>query len=553
MCLSKWRPAKDIGWVPLALRRPMLLVFGFLDLALICSLAALSSLSKRHNGFVTVGTQNLTSFGISWNLGLLWTTLPVLVFRLLGLYWEWITSPVSQRQPFVDLLRHGGASARKTILLDYLSVPILWRWCTAFKNRHFLVGFCSLLTLVMSVIVSALSARLFAVGTVAAGTEIPVIFNTSFDASAINSTLDWVPILDTVSAIKLYNGIPLPWTDQQYAFQSYFVRSSVAANAEITARTKAYSAYLNCSVLSDYKLDSKDSRLYMTANDRGCDIAQDFLVSEMQQVYFKTTSEISCSTTAWYSRMVFTAAKYSKDSPTSVSNMTVLSCITSYRTTIGDLTTTMPNGRASSPVIKAFHPLSLDNTRPSLWRVFEQNILSPTTLNPDTVWSTSAFGTLALYAAQQIGGREYLSPIILQRVVSDIFSASYLTAAALHAFVPQSPATETSGRVIQLTQRLFTVYWVTYLIIVVLVLNLCTVFVTIIHVYRNATILEEEPAGLLAYAAVLDRSPLMNIAAELRSYGRKSVVETAKASNWKKSRWAGARRDDRSGWVIIGQ
>jgi hypothetical protein len=542
----------DIGWLPWALRLPSLLFFVFLDLALVCCLIVLSVRSSKHDGFATIGGQDVTSFGINWNLGLLWTTLPVLVFRILGLYWEWITSPISQRQPYVDIRKDGGATASKSILLDYLTVPILWRWWTASKNKHFLVGVCSFLTLVMSIVVSALSARLFAVKTVVTGADISVLFDTTFDASAINASVDWVPVLDTVSAINIYHGNALSWTDGFYAFQPYTVQGPTVAGSNVTASTKAYSAYLNCSVLSDFDLEFDDPKLSMTANDRGCEIAQDFDISDSQQMYFKTSSEISCSAAAWYSRLVFTAASYSSDSPTRVNETTVLSCITNYRVTTGKLVTTVTgHDLATSPTVASFHAEAFDDTRPTLWRVFEQNIISPATLNAQqTTWSTSAFGTLVLYSAQQLGGNQYLSPDVLQRAVPEVFSSVYLTAVARHAFVPLEVPIEITGEMSQLTQRLFTVYWVAYIIIAILLLSACTVLMAIVHVYTNTTVLEEEPAGLLAYAALLSKSPLMDLATALRAQGNRRVVKTAAKSNLKNSRWGEIGKSNEGGWVI---
>jgi hypothetical protein len=50
----------------------------------------------------------MSILNINWNHVLLWTTLPVL-----GMYWDWITSLICERQPYVDLLKNGGAAAKK--------------------------------------------------------------------------------------------------------------------------------------------------------------------------------------------------------------------------------------------------------------------------------------------------------------------------------------------------------------------------------------------------------------------------------------------------------
>lgn len=546
----KWRLSGQVGWIPWALRLPTLLTFIFIDVAIIVCLITLSVRSSSHDGFATIGSQNVSSLSINWNLGLLWTALPVLIFRLLGVYWEWITNPISQRQPYVDLLKNSGAPAERSVLLDYLAVPILWRWWTAIRNKHFLVSACSFLTLIMSIIVSALSARLFAVRTVPITTKTSIFLNTTFMDSAINATVDWVPVLDTVSAIFVHDGGPLGWTDQEYAFQPYYMQEPVTAGSEVTASTKAYSAYVNCSALSDYQLNLNGNRLFMTASDRGCKITQDFEVSDMQEVYFKASSMISCSADAWFSRLVFTAAEYSKDSANRVSKVSVLSCISNYRVTSGELVTIATSNSSSFPTVHAFHPAASDDTRPTLWRVFEQNIMSATALNPQVIWSTSVFGNLILYYAQKLAGAQYLSTEVLERAVSDIFSAVYSTAAAQHGFAPLQTPTITTGEVARLTDRLFTVYWIAYIIVVILVLNLCTALVAIVHVSTNATVLEEEPAGLLAHAAILEKSPLLDVVAELRRQDSGRVVKTATKGDLKDSRWGGIAKTNGDGWVI---
>lgn len=550
MTNRKWQFSRNVGWIPRTLRLPSLFAFAFVDIALVACLLTLSVCSSSNDGFVTIQSQNITSFGISWNLGLLWTALPVLIFRLLGIYWESIANPIAQRQPYVDLLKDGGAPAKKSVLLDYLSIPILWRWWTALRNNHLLVSACTILTLVMSIIVSALSARLFALQVVLVAAETPILFNTTFNESTLNATTDWIPILDTVSAIWVHHGGLLPWTDHQYAFQPYHLQGFTNAEAEVTANTKAYSAYLNCSVISDPQIKLESSHLYLTANDRGCDIDQDFLVSDMQEVYFKTSSEISCSAAAWYSRLVFTAATYSSESPNHVSDVTLLSCITSYRVTSGSLVTVTRNDSSSLSMIQEFHPSVFDDGRPTLWRLFEQGIMSPTALNPKTIWSTSAFGSLVLYYAQELAGDRYLSSDVLERAVTEIFSAVYLTAAAQHAFVPLEPSILSTGQAITLTQRLFTVNWVAYTITIILLLSLFADLVAIGHVYTNATFLEEEPAGLLAHAAILEKSPLIDVAAKVRAQGSRSVVETAARGDLKDSRWGGTAKEERDGWVL---
>jgi hypothetical protein len=200
----------------------------------------------------------------------------------------------------------------------------------------------------MSIGVSALSARLFAVRTAPITAYVPISFNATFNEMAISYTVDWIPILDTVSAIHVHDGGLLGWTDHQYAFQPYYMQDSVLSGDVVTAQTEAYSANLNCT---------------MTASDRGCDVTTDFVVEETQKVYFKTSSITTCSADAWYGRLVFVAAEYSSTSATKVSNVSVLSCVTNYRASSGKLRTVSKGGSSSVPTIHDFQTTATDDTR----------------------------------------------------------------------------------------------------------------------------------------------------------------------------------------------
>ncbi|KAH7408071.1 hypothetical protein DE146DRAFT_776267 [Phaeosphaeria sp. MPI-PUGE-AT-0046c] len=544
-----WQRIRDVGWIPWSLRLPILVTFVVIDTAIIACLVVLSTRSSSSDGFVTVGSQSVSVLNINWSLGLLWTTLPVLVFRLLGMYWEWITNPICERQPYVDLLKNGGAPAKNTVLLDYLAVPIFWRWCTALRNGHFLVSVCSLLTLVMSIVVSALSARLFAVRTVPITAEVPMLFNEAFNESSINYTVDWVPILDTVSAVTVHDGGLLGWTNDQYAFRPYQVPNSVLPGDEVIAQTEAYSANMNCSALSNYQLSLKDVRLTMTANDRGCDITTDFLVEDTQKVYFKTSSITTCSADAWFGRLVFVAAEYSSKSANKVDNVSVLSCVTNYRVSSGRLRTLFKAG-STVPTIQEFQATATDDTRLTQWIVFEQGLLSATAFNPKVTWSTSVFGNIVLYYARKLAGANYLSTGVLNRAISDIFSAAYLTSVAQNSFEPLSRPTTITGQISRMTERLYTVDSIVYIIVVILLLNMFTIVVAIMHVNTHATILEEQPSGLLAHAAILEKSPLLDDAVEMKVQNSKGVVEKASRGAFARTNWRAITGTDGVGWRL---
>lgn len=490
--------------MPWALHMIALGGFFLFDIAVIVSLITLAAITASNDGFVTIGSQSILYWRIKWNLEVLWTSLPVLVFRLLAIYQDWITTSIAQRQPYVDLRKDGGAPARTTILLDYLAVPMLWRWWKAFANKHAVVGSCSLLTLIMSIVISALAANLFVVKTVPITTNGNLLVTTGFNDSSMNLTVNWVPVFDTVSATVIHNGSPIAWTDENYAFQPYELQDKGQSSAEVTAKLDAYSAELSCRVLADFQLDVRDPNLVVEADDRGCTISHQFEVSERQEVYLGMLSVNDCS--ANFSRLVAVAAMYSSASSTLVSNLTVMSCIPSYIITSGSLLT---DAREGSVVVRQFVPESTRNTRPIYWRTFEQDILASETYNYKTVWSTSAFGNLVLYNAQAQDFLSYLAPEILQNAMERTFTSVYLTAAAKHAFVPIDVPTLIPGTFVAFAQRLHSVNWTTYLVLGILVIDLVVILIAAFYVYSHGSILTDEPAGLLAYATILEESTLL--------------------------------------------
>ncbi|KAK4035052.1 hypothetical protein C8A01DRAFT_18231 [Parachaetomium inaequale] len=549
-------------WISLPLRPWSVCLFITLGISLIIAIIVLLVLSLRRNGFVSVGSA-LSAYGATWRLSLLWTSLPSFVFTCLGLYWGAIASAASDRQPFVGLSRPDGGPAKETVLLDYRAdtAPIkLW---AAFRNGHWQVGSATLAGLVFSVL-SPLAAGLFVATEALFQQEVPIMFNSTFDQAAMNSSMDVRVLLDAVTATLIYGASDRPWTDHEHAFRPFYTAFEVAGvpppqNASsLTARTVAQSAYLNCAVLEpgpDYEItvrsqgsDPLSAALAMAGTDRGCRIRQEFTVSELQQVYFVTSGEFECSAAALYSRLVFTYGHFSATSPPLLANTSVVSCAVAYRSTNGDLRVTVPSSGSSGrtpdgatrgasgsgggkPEILGFSPTeeSRDSRDDALgfWRVFEGKLFRTEAFTADTTWSTTDFGTAILYRAlqRQGGGARstdnstVLGGNVLAESIADVFTLIYLTGMATAGLVPQDGGRRedaTATLEMQLT-RLFVVPWVAGTVVALLGLILAVAGSVLQHAQKHKTLLYEEPAGLLAYAGLLEDSNLVDVAKRVRN------------------------------------
>ncbi|KAJ4329285.1 hypothetical protein N0V84_000180 [Fusarium piperis] len=549
---------RSYGWLSVCLRWPSLLTFSIVNIALAATVIALTIVSSQNDGFVTVPSSNTAKAGevgdmpdTPWSLGILWTSLPSFVFSLFGAYWAWIAGSLAERQPYVELRKEGGADARVSILLDYRVVASIWRWWGAFRRSHYMVGATTLLSVFLTYLVAPFAARLFVSQIVTISESLPIVYNQTYNVDGIDSAVDWRPVFDTVSATRLYGGNKIAWTDDERAFLPFDAGSDLVTGTAMAANTTAYSAYLNCELVKDYSITSSGSSVQVSGNDRGCSFKQTFSTSSSQETYFKTTVEFGCSAKAYYSRLVFTAAKYSSSAKNNLRDINVISCATGYRQVAGTLRV-LPSKDA--PGIQSFVETSEPNTsRPKLWRVFEQDIFGAVTFNPKMKWSTTDLGSLMLYAAQQAQPSDPLAADVLMEAIQTVFTAIYLNAVAIHGFKTLSEPEKAVGSSFVPTTRLFVVTWVAGIIVAFLVVTLCTVAMVYFLLRDAPSILSEEPQGLLSMAAILEKSDLLRVASEIRQeVGFDGEIrERAKGQAEVKDRkWRVVKHPETGYWVV---
>ncbi|EFQ35757.1 hypothetical protein CGRA01v4_01576 [Colletotrichum graminicola] len=560
---SKGSPSRPYSWLATnSLQWPSLLGFVVLDFAFAITTVALTIASSQKNGFVTVSTLNITvtdreatTFNISSDLGLLWTSLPSLIFSLFGAYWTWIAGAIAERQPYVELRKDGGSEARMSVIVDYRFINSLWRWWKAFRKSHFTVGSTGLLSVFLTYLVAPLAAHLFVAQTMAVSVPTPIIYAKDYNADNINAALDWRPVLDTVSATLLYGGNNIPWTDTERAFRPFAVNSSSCVKSDMAANTTSYSAYLSCELVNDYTIASSGDIVTVSGNDRGCDFQQSFPVVNTQEIYLKTTVDFDSSAEAHYSRLVFTAARYSEsasDNIDNIDNISVISCATGYRQASGTCRVTQSKG--SSAVVSFAEVGQPDISRPKLWMVFEQGTLGPVlTFNLQAKWTTSDMSNLVLYYAQRAQGSNSLAPEALLEASPKVFTAIYMNAVVIHGFDSPQNVEMAAGTVFIPTTRLFVVCWVAYIIIAFLAVALCTVIFLFFRLRDAPSILTEEPRGLLSMAAILGGSQLLVIASDTRQETGfdGEIRKRGKArSDVKDRKWRAAMNPETGHWVV---
>lgn len=168
-------------WISWKLRKRVVMTYVGLNIAAIGVIAALWILSKKRHGFVKTTDGSKIFLEISWGIGLLWTTLPSLLFQLHSLGYGVIVAACLFRQPFVELRR--GAIAKRSIFLDYLSFLPWERIQHACSNKHWTLLFSALMSYIFTVLVVPLSSRLFAENPHVSTEMVTLVQNTSFEFS----------------------------------------------------------------------------------------------------------------------------------------------------------------------------------------------------------------------------------------------------------------------------------------------------------------------------------------------------------------------------------
>lgn len=470
----------------------------------------IADISKTHNGRKIAGFQV--------GRGLLWTSVPVLIAQSYNLWLGATVSALADRQPYVELRdKNGkGAPARVSILLDYRTYSGISKPYQAGKNGHILLAFSFALPLIFKLIVAPISSHLFVVDDdILSIRSVTVRQSTSFDDQGIDEGTDLVPMINTVAGIRLYNASFPTWTNSFYSFAQFIEPTQLPAstsNSNITMSTTAYSLGLDCRALerSQYNLSSTDffnSPWTLHAIDRGCSIYNIIDRADGYRFYMQTSSKVDCPFEFESSEgriIVFAAATPdgNRDRPT---NISVISCTTTYYNSTGHLQVAYDETQPTNPSIHRFwtDKNATMYPRPLFWKVFEQNMCSATLNDNTQTYYTSILGRLILDYARRISPQRYLDSGVLTSSTQSIVSSVYAVTTSTYLQQPLSTPKSVTGSVSSASIRLRIVNAISITLLVVLLFTTAVLTWALIHSHRHESILFEEPTGMLGAATFL--------------------------------------------------
>ncbi|KAK3691218.1 hypothetical protein LTR37_018806 [Vermiconidia calcicola] len=515
-----------------------------ITILLFCSVIGMSIQSARHQGLVTI---NLSEYHSILRLG----DVEVYILTVAS-----IVRAAGSRQPYVELRRSRigedkGAPAEKSISLDYQShwaVVAPWK---AITNGHFLLAYSFGIMLVANIVLTALAANLLYTANVQRGASQSVTQSLTFNPVERFQTTDhWdlTAATDRVLGARVYGGELQPWTTLTESILP-FATDKVPSTKNFTVPAISWSAELDCRVLDtayEFELGLTSDGWKFNAVDRGCEFKNQYFsaVATVDQ-FLGVFSNWACGPQARWHRVLVVAAIATGDRETvqshvaALTNKTAVSCIPLYSSSIGLLSVSIDASRSDDPVINSFAPTAREvfDPPPIFTRGYEAGLEEvPTTQMPGLF--SSQFGELVYRDAKAASPESYFSGDVLRLATERVFASTFAVVAQQYLLEPSTPH-QVTGTVYQAETRLVIVLPVAYTIVSIL-LTLLIMLVWISWYGRtHASILYEEPIGMLGVAALLRKSELMEMvdAVHAGGYGGKVARTIAAVLSKSKSRW----------------
>ena len=198
--------------------------------------------------------------------------------------------------------------------------------------------------------------------------------------------------------------------------------------------------------------------IIINAVDRGCSWSYSLSTSFSFEYYLHTQAWLTCSYESGRTRLFAVGARVINGSH--ATNFTAISCKTSYVSTNGELSISLPPVVTPStiPTIIDFKAnTSSTVSGPPSWSIpYEAQLHQPAIVDNTATTSATLFGRLVFDFARSNFPDTYLQPEALSNATQLIFSSAYATLVAASTFKP-APQTRISGTLSLSATRLIVV------------------------------------------------------------------------------------------------
>lgn len=519
---SRWE------WQSFKVKKRNLLPLLATTLLLIAGVTIVLVLSLAQNGFGLPRKQYSETGALRWQLSLTWTFVPSFLLQAYALWLGTTVEAFGFRQPFIELAR--GATASKSIALDYSSFWPVQREIKAWRNGHKYLCTTFLLSLLVKLTLGPLGGHILAAGSYDRKVNLKqdsALFTTVTQSGDMGWDLQ--SILSLASA-RLSDSSFGTWSNGNETYLNFSLPDThFAANSrpELAAPTSAYYSTLDCSLVSDLAQhtqwildnngDNTKGRVFFNSSDSSCDWTINTAFGPDSPTHFETFSTTRCPDSTGRLIVVAGTIESSIDN-----NLSVVACKPTYWTSAGtlslDLTTNTLHPIVSWNVLAG----SVIGDRPQWWNIFEDQLqqLTSVDLSGNSISvTTTPMGKVIYDEAETLSDTPW-DPAILFPATQKVWAGIYSTLIETTMIKPTGHDNTIQGHLTTSNDRLFVVVPIAGVVLGLLGVIFLAVLLVAFYTKTHMSVLREEPIGLLGASALLANSDLNDEVVRLKQCSR---------------------------------
>lgn len=513
--------APDKGWLSKKLQWPYALKLLFAQFGCVITLIVLQRVSAAQSGFQVSASSSVTPHLFS--RALLWTALPSFLISLYQrIFWDPMLGSFMSRQPYVELRRPLGSTAKRTIMLDYASISTLTVWKDMFGNGHYLLSAIMFFSLISSLSMAPLTANIFQAASVLGSHSTSLQILSEFNSSLLSASVDFRTVLETVNALLIHGATFPEWTTATAALPQLAIDYSTHPTrlSNYTTNVSAWSADVECVAYSNETITFDDlGDATFDFQDRGCQIQQTLPISPYQQISVQLWQTMDCSETSGYTRMGFIASRVTVPQG-GISDSILVSCIPRYMQQTGELRIEYQS-IIFTPDVTQEAALDPHN---SLFPDYPYLLALSDTFDSAADFSGKDFAKLIYdYASfTSENGQDAVAPSILLNATRAVFQSTFsvLVGTVLRQSISTVPLPSLTANETLARTRLFVYAPATYPVASLLLVSAVVTLTIALYSARHPSILHEENKGLISYAVLVKDSDMDHLIKDAARWSR---------------------------------
>ncbi|KZL82074.1 hypothetical protein CI238_06736, partial [Colletotrichum incanum] len=256
------------GWKPLTLGAPVLFSFAFISFLLAIILEVLAQQSQKKGALaLSDSPDDIPAFA-----NFCYLFLPTIVAVIYSLLWSWIDLDVKRIQPWLEMSRSGGATAGRSLFLDYPYDFVAFVPLKAAKRRHWGVFYGGTVMVLIFWAITPLQSAIMGSGSVNIRRQAPTLSPSTIRPVSEHMDLMDQSVLNEGYALTWLNQQVPPFTTPEYAVLPFTAETNAPQKSSTnwTGSTTKYWTEINCRPANITMFGEKRRQTYDFVNGQGC-------------------------------------------------------------------------------------------------------------------------------------------------------------------------------------------------------------------------------------------------------------------------------------------